>query len=93
MVVLVTGTNDEYPIKNEGARVATILYIDFQTLHGSSLCSQWWDLAEIRTHPCFLHVLVACKQGQLVKGAECHIYLYCFTFVYIDLNRAFVIIV
>ena len=32
-------------------------------------------------------------QGQLLKGAECHIYLYCFTFVYIDLNRAFVIIV
>ena len=33
------------------------------------------------------------EQGQLLKGAECHIYLYCFTFVYIDLNRAFVIIV
>ena len=32
-------------------------------------------------------------QGQLLKDAECHIYLYCFTFVYIDLNRAFVIIV
>ena len=32
-------------------------------------------------------------QGQLLKGAECHIYLYCFTFVFIDLNRAFVIIV
>ena len=27
------------------------------------------------------------------KGAECHIYLYYFTFVYIDLNRAIVIIV
>ena len=34
------------------------------------------------------------KQGQLLKGVECHIYLYCFTFVYIELNdRAFVIIV
>ena len=32
-------------------------------------------------------------QGQLLKGSECHIYLYCFTFAYIDLNRAFVIIV
>ena len=32
-------------------------------------------------------------QGQLLKGAECHIYLYCFTFVCIDLNRAFVIII
>ena len=33
------------------------------------------------------------NQCQLLKGAECHIYLYCFTFVYIDLNWAFVIIV
>ena len=33
------------------------------------------------------------RQGQLLKGVECHIYLYCFTFVYIDLNKAFVIIV
>ena len=32
-------------------------------------------------------------QGQLLEGDECHIYLYCFTFVYINLNRAFVIIV
>ena len=32
-------------------------------------------------------------QGQLLKGAKCHIYLYCFTFVYIDLKKAFVIIV
>ena len=28
-----------------------------------------------------------------LEGVECHIYLYCFTFVYISLNRAFVIIV
>ena len=32
-------------------------------------------------------------QGQLLEGVECHIYLYCFTFDDIDLNRAFVIIV
>ena len=32
-------------------------------------------------------------QCQLLKGAKFHIYLYCFTFVYIDLNRALVIIV
>ena len=32
-------------------------------------------------------------QGQLLEGVECHIYLYCFTFVDINLNRAFVIIV
>ena len=33
------------------------------------------------------------KQGQLLEGVECHIYLYCFTFDDINLNRAFVIIV
>ena len=32
-------------------------------------------------------------QGQLLEGVECHIYLYCFTFVDINLNRVFVIIV
>ena len=32
-------------------------------------------------------------QGQLLEGVECHIYLYCFTFDDINLNRAFVIIV
>ena len=32
-------------------------------------------------------------QGQLLEGLECHIYLYCFTFDGIDLNRAFVVIV
>ena len=33
------------------------------------------------------------EQGQLLEGVECHIYLYCFTFDDINLNRAFVIIV
>ena len=32
-------------------------------------------------------------QGQLLEGVECHIYLYCFTFDDINLNRAFFIIV
>ena len=32
-------------------------------------------------------------QGQLLEGVECHIYLYCFTFDDINLNRALVIIV
>ena len=27
------------------------------------------------------------KQGQLLEGVECHIYLYCFTFDDINLNR------
>ena len=33
------------------------------------------------------------SQGQLLEGVECHIYLYCFSFDDINLNRAFVIIV
>ena len=33
------------------------------------------------------------QQGQLLEGVECHIYVYCFTFDDINLNRAFVIIV
>ena len=37
---------------------------------------------------CFLHM-----QGQRLEGVECHIYLYCFTFDDINLNRALVIIV
>ena len=32
-------------------------------------------------------------QGQLLEGVECHIYLYCFTFDDINLNRALVIFV
>ena len=42
----------------------------------------------------FSSTLVHCfYQGQLLEGVECHIYLYCFTFDDINLNRAFVIIV
>ena len=36
---------------------------------------------------------ICTHQGQLLEGVECHIYLYCFTFDDINLNRAFVIIV
>ena len=37
--------------------------------------------------------MYVCMQGQLLEGVECHIYLYCFTFDDINLNRALVIIV
>ena len=37
MVVLVTSKNEEDPIKNEGAREFTTLYIDFKTPKGSYL--------------------------------------------------------
>ena len=34
MVVLLTCKNEDDPIKNEGARVLTILYIDFSDTQG-----------------------------------------------------------
>ena len=37
--------------KNEGARVATTLNIDFFTQSRADNCSQGLNLAEIRTHP------------------------------------------
>ena len=40
MVVLVTCKNKEDPIRNKGDKVVTRLFIDFQTLKGSSLSSQ-----------------------------------------------------
>ena len=40
MVVLVTCKSEEYPIKNEGARMATRVNKDFQMLKGSYLRSQ-----------------------------------------------------
>ena len=44
-------------------------------------------------HICLCEALSVNNQGQLLEGVECHIYLYCFTFDDINLNRAFVIIV
>ena len=41
---------------------------------------------------CYKGKLVG-TQGQLLEGVEFQIYLYCFTFDDINLNRAFVIIV
>ena len=51
MHVFVTSKNKEVPNKNEGARVATTLNIDFSQSEGQIICSQGSDLAEIRTHP------------------------------------------
>ena len=45
--------NEEGPIKTEGARVVTTLYIDFKTLKVRLLRGQFSDLAGIQTHPSF----------------------------------------
>ena len=53
MVVLLTCNNKEDPIKNEGARVFTTLYIDFSdaqgqiTLKSVVLSSQYWNSSKL----------------------------------------------
>ena len=54
MVVLQTCKNEEDPIKIEGTRVLTILYVVFQR----------WNSAEFRTHPSFYSCLVTCKNEE-----------------------------
>ena len=53
IVVRVICKNEVYSIKNEGATVFTILYIDFSDAHGQLTPWSVWDLAEIQTHPSF----------------------------------------
>ena len=51
MDVFVTSKNKEDPNKNEGARVATTLNIDFSQSQWQITLQSKSDLAEIRTHP------------------------------------------
>ena len=51
MVVLVTSKNKEEPNKNESARVATSLNIDFSNTLGQITQRSEADLVEIRSHP------------------------------------------
>ena len=55
MVALVTCKTEEDPIKNEGARVATNLYVDFQTFKARRI--QW----------CYLTEIVACKNDHKIS--------------------------
>ena len=53
MGFLVACKNEDYPIKYEGARVVTTLFIDFADTQGQITQSQRWNLAGIQTHPSF----------------------------------------
>ena len=54
MDVLVTCKYEEDPIKNEGTRVVTTLYINILDAKGQiTLRSRRWYMVEIRTHPSF----------------------------------------
>ena len=62
MVVLHTCKNKEEPIKNEGARVFTTLYINFSDAQGQitlGVGGSIWPKFELIQ--AFMHVLVTCK--------------------------------
>ena len=56
MIVLLTCKNKEYPIKNEGVRVFTTIYIDFSD---SGVGGGIWPKFELIK--AFMHVLFTCK--------------------------------
>ena len=60
MVVLITCKNEEDPIKSEGARVATMLYVNFSDIPGHSIDNVgiWQKFEFIRA---FVHVLITCN--------------------------------
>ena len=53
MGFLVACKNEEDPIKNEGARVVTRLFMNFSDAQGQLTPKSLWNLAEIQTHPSF----------------------------------------
>ena len=75
MVVLVTCKNEEDPIKNEGARVFTTLYIDFsdaQRADKSRVSGGIWPKFELIQ--AFMHVLVSCKNEEdSIKNEEARV--------------------
>ena len=75
MVVLITSKNEEDPIKNEGARVLTMLYIDFSDAHARTAYSVvsdkgiWQKFKLIQT---FMVVLVTGKNDEDPSKNECN---------------------
>ena len=53
MVVLVTCKNEEDPIKNEGARMGTRLFIDFSNAQGQLAPKSAMKSCQNSTHPSF----------------------------------------
>ena len=48
MVFLVTCKNEEDPIKNEGGRVVTLLFIDLSDAQGQPKLVSHWDASNLR---------------------------------------------
>ena len=62
MVVLVTSKNEEDPIKNEGARVFTIIYINFSGLSRADSSGVGGGIRpKFNLIQAFMHVLVTCN--------------------------------
>ena len=61
MVVLVTCKNEEDPIKNEGARVFTTLYINFSDAQGQITQESSGIWLKFKLIQAFMHVLITCK--------------------------------
>ena len=53
MVFLVACKNEEDPIKNEGARVVTTLFINYSVAQGQLTQKSVMESCEIQTHPSF----------------------------------------
>ena len=53
MGLVVACKNEEDPIKNDGARVVTTLFINFSDAQGQLTPKSVMESAEIQTHPSF----------------------------------------
>ena len=76
MVVLLTCKNKEDPIKNEGARVFTTIYIDFKDAQGQiTLESVMVSGRKLNSSKLFLHVLVTCKnEDDLIENEGARVF-------------------
>ena len=70
MVVLVTCKNKEDPIKNEGARVVTTLFIDFSEAQGQLTLNQRRNTAEFKLIQAFMVSLVTLKNEEDPSKSE-----------------------
>ena len=61
MVELVTFKNEEDPIKTEGSRVFTTLYINFSDVKGQITLELGGIWSKFKLVQAFMHVLVICK--------------------------------
>ena len=55
---------EEDPIKNEGARVVTTLFINFPDAQGELTPKSRWNLAQIKLIRAFIVGLVICKNEE-----------------------------